>query len=75
MAGELLPIGLRPRLVAAFDPPGAAEQFRRWRDRNAAALEPVPPEALGVEYGRTGQGLYVKVRIAEGHLPPSLARS
>jgi len=71
--GELLPIGLRPALVAAFDPPGAAERFRAWRERNAAALESVPPAAIGVEYGRTGQGLYVKVRIAEEHVPTGLA--
>lgn len=75
MAGELLPIGLRPKLVAEFYPPNAAEQFHRWQERNVSALEQVPAEALRVEYGRTGQGLYVKVRIAEEHLPPGPARA
>ena len=75
MAGELLPIGTRPRLVASFDPPGAAEAFRDWRERHAHVLAAVPPEALRVEYGRaqTG-GLFVRVRVAEKHLTPELAR-
>jgi hypothetical protein len=73
VTGELLPIGLRPRLVASFDPPGAAERFRAWRERNAEALARVPPEAMRVEYGRTGEGLYVRVRIEETALPEGLA--
>ncbi|HSE81740.1 MAG TPA: hypothetical protein VLA87_08685 [Gaiellaceae bacterium] len=73
MAGELLPIGTRPRLVASFDPPGAAEAFRAWRERHADALTAVPPEALRVEYGRTpAGGLYVRVRVAEEHMPQGL---
>jgi len=72
--GELLPIGKRPRLVASFDPPGAAEAFRRWQAEHEAALSEVPAEALRVEYGRAPQGgLFVRVRIDEGHLPPGLA--
>ena len=73
MAGELLPIGTRPRLVASFEPPNAEEAFRAWRERHAQALAGVPPEALRVEYGRAlGGGLSVRVRIAEEQLPPGL---
>jgi hypothetical protein len=73
--GELLPIGTRPTLVASFEPPRADEAFRRWRAEHEAALSEVPAEALRVEYGRAPQGgLFVRVRIDEGQLPPSLAR-
>lgn len=72
VAGELLDIGKRPRLAASFDPPDAARQFARWRERHAEPLASVPPAALRVEYGRTGAGLYVRVRIAEEHFPPEL---
>ena len=73
MAGELLPIGTRPRLVASFEPPGAEDAFRAWRDRHAEALAAVPADALRVEYGRAPQGgLAVRVRIAEEHTPLGL---
>jgi hypothetical protein len=72
VAGELLNIGLRPKLVASFDPPEAEARFQAWRDRHAAALAAVPPEALRVEYGRTGAGLYVRVRVDESALPSGL---
>jgi hypothetical protein len=73
VAGELRPIGTRPKLVASWDPPGAAESFRRWQAEQAGALADVPPEALRVEYGRAPQGgLYVRVRIDEEHLPARL---
>jgi len=72
--GELLPIGTRPTLVASFDPPGAQEAFGRWRAEHAGTLAEVPAEALRVEYGRAPQGgLFVRVRIDEGNLPPGLA--
>jgi hypothetical protein len=72
--GELIPIGTRPRLVASFDHPGAAEAFRRWREEHADALETVPAEAMRVEYGRASAGgLYVRVRIDERHLPAGMA--
>jgi hypothetical protein len=68
VAGELLPIGTRPHLVASFDPPGADAAFRAWRERNAEALATVPPEAFRVEYGRAqAGGLYVRVRVSEEH--------
>jgi hypothetical protein len=75
--GELVDIGRRPMLVASFAPPGAAERFVEWRGRNAAALAGIPPEAYRVEYGRAGdgragEGLFVRVRIEEGALPPGL---
>jgi hypothetical protein len=74
MAGELLPIGTRPRLVASFDPPDAAEAFRGWREHHAQVLAAVPPEAVRVEYGRAqAGGLFVRVRVAEEHLPAGLA--
>jgi hypothetical protein len=73
VAGELVDIGLRPKLVASFDPPDAEERFARWRDRNAAALEAVPPHSLRVEYGRTGAGLYVRVRVDESAVPSGLS--
>ena len=72
MAGELLDIGFRPKLVASFDPPGAEQAFRAWREEHTATLEAVQPEAFRVEYGRTGVGLYVRVRIDEDALPPAL---
>ena len=73
MAGELLPIGTRPKLVASFEPPGADEAYRRWRNDRADALVEVPPEAMRVEYGRApGGGLYVRVRIDEEHFPAGL---
>jgi hypothetical protein len=72
--GELLPIGTRPKLVASFEPPDAGEAFRRWQMEHSSALAEVPAEALRVEYGRAPHGgLFVRVRIDEGHLPPSLA--
>ena len=72
MAGELIEIGHRPKLVASFDPPDAQARFARWRERNAKALAAVPAQAMRVEYGRTGVGLYVRARIDETHLPPHL---
>lgn len=72
MAGELLDIGFRPKLVAAFDPPGAEARFRAWQEANVGALAEVPADALRVEYGRTGGGLYVRVRIDESQLPDGL---
>jgi hypothetical protein len=72
MAGELLPIGTRPKLVASFDPPDAAGRFNAWRERNAAVLAAVPATAWRVEYGRTGAGAYVRVRIDEDDLPDGL---
>jgi len=76
MAGELLPIGPRPLLVASFEPPGAAAAYRRWRQRNAEPLARVPAEGMRVEYGRAaGGGLVVRVRIEERHLPEGLSAS
>ncbi|MEO8290279.1 MAG: hypothetical protein ABI649_04715 [Gaiellaceae bacterium] len=72
MAGELLPIGTRPKLVASFDPPNAEERYREWAAANADALAGVPVGAWRVEYGRTGVGPYVRVRIDEEHLPGAL---
>jgi hypothetical protein len=73
VTGELVPIGTRPRLVASFDPPGAGEAFRAWRERNADALAAVPPQHLRVEYGRAQQGgLFVRVRLAEEQPAPDL---
>jgi hypothetical protein len=72
MAGELLDIGFRPKLVASFDPPDAETRFRDWQAANAQVLAGVPAEVLRVEYGRTGAGLYVRVRIDESQLPDRL---
>lgn len=72
MAGELLDIGFRPKLVASFDPPAAETRFREWQAANGEALAGVPAEAMRVEYGRTGAGLYVRVRIDESQLPEEL---
>ncbi len=73
MAGELLPIGMRPKLVASFDPPNAEERFREWEAAHAEALAEIPVEAWRVEYGRTGVGPYVRVRVDESHLPEGLS--
>jgi hypothetical protein len=59
-------------VVAAFEPPDAAAEFARWREEHAEALEAVPPEAMRVEYGRRGAGLYIRVRIEETKIPPAL---
>jgi hypothetical protein len=72
VAGELLPIGTRPKLVASFDPPHAVKRFGEWRAAHADALAQVPVEAWRVEYGRTGVGPYVRVRVDEAHLPEAL---
>jgi hypothetical protein len=72
MAGELVDIGFRPKLVAWFDPPDAEARFRAWQESNAEVLGGVPAEALRVEYGRTGSGVYVRVRIDESQLPAGL---
>ena len=73
MAGELLDIGTRPKLVASFDPPDAEARFREWETAHAKALAGIPIEAWRVEYGRTGIGPYVRVRVDEQHLPPGLS--
>jgi hypothetical protein len=72
VAGELLDIGFRPKLVASFDPPNAEARFREWLGANGKALAGVQAEAMRVEYGRTGAGLYVRVRIDESQLPEGL---
>ena len=72
MAGELLPIGMRPKLVVSFDPPGALARFEEWRTAHANALAGIPVDAWRVEYGRTGVGPYVRVRVDESHLPAGL---
>jgi hypothetical protein len=75
VAGELLPIGMRPKLVASFDPPDAEARFREWEPAHAEALAAIPADAWRVEYGRTGVGPYVRVRVDEAHLPAGLATS
>jgi hypothetical protein len=72
MPGELVSSGWRSRVVAAFDPPDAAGEFARWQADYADALATVPPEAMRVEYGRRGAGLYIRVRIEESRIPPEL---
>jgi hypothetical protein len=72
VAGELLPIGTRPKLVASFDPPDAEARFREWEAAHAEALAAIPGGAWRVEYGRTGVGPYVRVRVDEEHLPDGL---
>jgi hypothetical protein len=68
MAGELVDIGFRPKLVASFDPPDAEQRFAEWRAANRGLLDAFPPDAYRVEYGRTGAGLYVRVRVDESAL-------
>ena len=72
MPGELRFIGRRPRLVASFAGPGAADRFAAWRAANGSVLSSVPVEALRVEYGRAGTQRLIRVRIDEEHLPPGL---
>jgi hypothetical protein len=71
VAGELVDIGFRPKLVASFDPPAAEAQFAAWRAGEGAYVDALPPDAYRVEYGRTGAGLYVRVRIDESALADS----
>jgi len=68
VAGELVDIGFRPKLVASFDPPGAEARFAAWRAAEGAFLDSLPPDAYRVEYGRTGAGVYVRVRVDESRL-------
>jgi hypothetical protein len=68
VAGELVDIGFRPKLVASFEPPDAEARFSEWQAANGNLLEGLPPDAYRVEYGRTGAGLYVRVRIDESQL-------
>ena len=72
MPGELREIGRRPKLVASFAGPGAAERFNEWRSQNAELLARVPVEALRVEYGRAGSRRVIRVRIEELHMPEGL---
>ena len=74
MPGELVDIGRRPKIVASFEAPGASERFNEWRTRNAELLARVPADAYRVEYGRAGAGIFIRVRIDEGHVPPGLER-
>ena len=48
------------------------QRSTRWQAEHAEALASVPPEAMRVEYGRRGEGLYVRVRIEESKIPPAL---
>jgi hypothetical protein len=72
MAGELLDIGRRPKLVASFAGRGASGRFQAWQRANAETLARVPLEALRVEYGRAGSDRWIRVRIDERHLPDGL---
>lgn len=72
MAGELVRIGRRPKLVASFTGPGAARRFNEWRTRNAEILASVPVEAFRVEYGRAGSQRLIRARIDDVHLPDGL---
>jgi hypothetical protein len=47
-------------------------QFDEWRAAHADALAGIPADAWRVEYGRTGVGPYVRLRVDEAHLPGSL---
>jgi len=71
--GEIIRTCRRPLVVAAFDPPGAAEAYRAWLDEHADVIAAVPPTDMQVEYGRRGGGLYIRVRIDEAALPEGLA--
>jgi hypothetical protein len=46
-------------------------RFEEWRAAHADALAGIPADAWRVEYGRTGVGQYVRVRMDETHLPES----
>ena len=72
MPGELREIGRRPKLVASFAGPGAAERFHEWRSQNAELLARVPVDSLRVEYGRAGSRRVIRARIEELHLPEGL---
>jgi hypothetical protein len=63
---------MRPKLVASFDPPDAVARFEEWRTAHGDALAGIPVDAWRVEYGRTGVGPYVRVRVDESHLPEGL---
>jgi hypothetical protein len=70
--GELIPIGRRPKLVASFAGPGAAERFQGWLTANSELLAGVPPEGFKVEYARAGSERLIRVRVDETVLPPGL---
>lgn len=67
-----MPIGRRPKLVASFAGPGAAERFAAWRAERVELLGSVPAEAFRVEHGGAGASRTIRVRIDEGHLPAGL---
>jgi hypothetical protein len=70
--GELVSSGWRSRVVAAFDPPDAADAYARWQAEHADELARIPPEAMRIEYGRRGEGLYIRVRVEETQIPAGL---
>ena len=73
MAGELVPIGRRPKLVASFVGPGAAERFAEWRAANDELLAAVPVDTMRVEYGRAGSQRLIRVRVEEERVPAGLS--
>ena len=72
MPGELIPIGRRPKLVASFAGPGAAERFQAWLDANGELLAALSPTDFKVEYSSAGSERVIRVRVEELALPAGL---
>jgi hypothetical protein len=70
--GELLPIGRRPKLVASFAGPGAAERFQAWLGANGERLAGLSPTEFKVEYSSAGSERVIRVRVDETALPAGL---
>ena len=69
MAGELLPIGPRPKLVASFDPPDAVARFEEWRAAHADHLAAIPPDAREGRLTSFDNGIE-DYSLELGHLDP-----
>ena len=63
-------VGAEDLVVAVrFDPPGAYDRLRAWRDENAAILGGVSDEQIRIDVGRAVGGDFVRV-----WLPAEVAR-
>jgi hypothetical protein len=54
------------KVVARFDPPGAHDDARQWREQHAALLSELPDEAVRIDTGRAvGGGDFVQISVTD----------
>jgi hypothetical protein len=53
------------RVVAVFDPPMAWDHFKEWRAQREDIAAAVPQKAIRVDVGRTDDGDFVRVMVAD----------